>query len=1119
MTATELLQRQREILRNFRQIAAERFKAKTDADAEFNSRESAAETQLAEARKAPDENLKQVVASLSEAQVILQRNWKKVLSKTTATRVSVSSSDNPKEAMRHLVAIAQREVQSLRFVQKNLFAEGKFIAVKAFFILWSALSIVSLIVAGGVNDEWETAWVLVLFIIPMFSAVVFLRIAQYQFEQRSRPYATLLGVEVEARQLHEIVLRNLRERRAQQIAETQTHYHRSVNAIKKKFAANLEKTRQAAAELTNQIDQLAPNWTDGVWHTFTPSDEASPIIRLGQLQEQTQNDGVAMPLFLPFLADKALIFSVSGSEKTAVVPAMQSILLRLLANVSPGKLVFIFIDPLGLGQNVAPFLQLEDHDQSLIDSKAWAEPKHIEARLEYLTEHMGNVIQKYLRNQYKAIEEFNQQAGEVAEPYRILVVMNFPVNFSPDAARRLISIVQNGPRCGVHTVLMLDQDKALPYDFDKKELLNSGTVISWDGKRFIWQDDDFRACILEMEELPEAAVFDNIIGVVGKAAQAASKVEVPFEKVLERSGLVPVNWWTANAAEGIQVPLGPIGAKKIQFLHLGKGTAQHALVGGKTGSGKSTLLHVLITNLALCYGPDEVELYLIDFKKGVEFKIYSTHQLPHARVIAIESEREFGLSVIEGLDAELKRRGDLFRELGVDSLKDYRQKVTEQMSRILLVVDEFQEFFTDDDTIASKASQILDRLVRQGRAFGVHVVLGSQTIAGAYTLARSTIDQMAVRIALQCSDADSRLILSDDNAAARSLSRPGQAIYNSANGLVEGNNPFQVAWLSDKQQEYYLSEIQSMSKKNGHWPPRAQTVFEGNSPANPERNQALKEFLSQPQWSVQLRHASAWLGEPVALKPATIARFRRQSGSNLLIVGQNDEAALGILMMTMLSLCAQHAPKAAKFYILDFGAVDAPNAHFLSRLSEILPHAVRYGRRRNLPDLINDVGNELKRRSDLNDAGIQKEPAIYLNVYGLQRAHDLQEGDGFSNFALGPTEQPQPASAAKQFSKILSDGPDLGIHSLVWCDTVNNINRRLNRQALRELEMRIVFQMSNEDSSNLIDTTVASKLGQHRALFYSVEDSYIEKFRPYALPSENWLREIGEIFRRNAMKA
>ena len=106
-----------------------------------------------------------------------------------------------------------------------------------------------------------------------------------------------------------------------------------------------------------------------------------------------------------------------------------------------------------------------------------------------------------------------------------------------------------------------------------------------------------------------------------------------------------------------------------------------------------------------------------------------------------------------------------------------------------------------------KEALLLDRLVRQGRAFGIHVLLGSQTLGGAYSLARSTIGQMAVRIALQCSKADAHLILSEENTAARLLTRPGKAIYNDANGVYEGNHPFQVVWLPDDERDRCLQQI------------------------------------------------------------------------------------------------------------------------------------------------------------------------------------------------------------------------------------------------------------------------------------------------------------------------
>ena len=107
------------------------------------------------------------------------------------------------------------------------------------------------------------------------------------------------------------------------------------------------------------------------------------------------------------------------------------------------------------------------------------------------------------------------------------------------------------------------------------------------------------------------------------------------------------------------------------------------MIAGKTGSGKSTLFHVIITNLALWCSPEQVEFYLVDFKKGVEFKCYATHRLPHAQVVAIESDREFGLSVLQRVDEELRRRGDLFRQLGVQDLAGYKRAGgTEPMPRV-----------------------------------------------------------------------------------------------------------------------------------------------------------------------------------------------------------------------------------------------------------------------------------------------------------------------------------------------------------------------------------------------------------------------------------------------------
>jgi len=944
--------------------------------------------------------------------------------------------------------------------------------------------------------------------------------------QRQQPYSQLLKLAWDAEILCKEGVEEVKGEYQQQLKRIEDDYENSVETAKRAFETKMATVYRAIKEYKGTIESFSPRWDDERWDNWVVAISPPEVTRLGEITTLLGGDDVdylrdyqfSVSTLLRFPSKVGTLFKVSGSGKNLVAQRIQSLLLRLVATIPPGKLRFTFIDPVGLGQNVAPFIHLADYDETLVTAKAWSEPRHIEQRLGELTEHLENVIQKYLRNTYATIEEFNEQAGEVAEPYRFLIVMNFPVNFSEDAARRLVSILQNGPRCGVYSIILYDAEQKLPYGFNIDDITRFTRKYQWDGKRLIWAMEKSFRCVLELDQPPAEEVFGRIINQVGKAAIEAMKVEVPFIKILEKAELTLEHWWTGSTSNGIRVPLGPIGANKVQYLEFGKGTAQHALIAGKTGSGKSTLLHVFISTLALNYSPDEVQLYLIDFKKGVEFKTYATHQLPHASVIAIESEREFGLSVLQGLDAELKRRGDLFRKAEVDGLKEYRQKTEQTLPRIILLVDEFQEFFTEDDPVASKASQILDRLVRQGRAFGIHMLLGSQTLAGANTLARSTIDQMAIRIALQCSEADSRLILSDDNPAARLLSRPGEAIYNSANGLIEGNQPFQVAWLPDEQHDEYLDKINALAEKQGLFPPKGQIVFEGNAPADAAHNQALNEFLIAPQWSVSLKRISAWLGEPIAIKDATTAHFQLQSGSNLAIIGQDDESAKGMIMISTLTLSAQHKPESATFYLLDFGSVDDPHGEFLKLLPDVLPHTVHYGKRRQLPEFIAAISQEVEQRLAHDEESLQGKPTIYLIVYGLHRARDLEQDDSFGG-GLSFDDTPKPPDPSKQFPKILKEGPDLGVHTIIWCDTNTNLSRRLNRQALKEFEMRVVFQMSNDDSMNLIDSPTAGKLGQHRALFYSEQEGILEKFRPFALPSEEWIKHIGETFKKYQKKS
>ncbi len=876
---------------------------------------------------------------------------------------------------------------------------------------------------------------------------------------------------------------------------------------------------QCAEQLQREVRERFPEWSElaTVWEPPQAAPDRIPIghfdLRLDDLDGGPPIDprlGVQptefrWPALLAFPQEASLLIRTAPSERQAAVDLLRTTMLRLLTSLPPGKARFTIIDPVGLGESFSAFMHLADYDEVLVNSRIWTEEQQINKKLLDLTEHMENVFQTYLRNEFATIQDYNRQAGEVAEPYHFLVIADFPGSFSDEAARRLTSIVSSGPRCGVHTLMSYDPRQDMPRDFRIEDLVPHATSLQHVGGRFVWQHELYGQLPLTIEPPPGPAEFSTIVRNVGEQSRDARHVEVSFDRVAPE----PARIWSLDSRKGIDVPLGRAGATKLQHLRLGRGTSQHVMIAGKTGSGKSTLLHILITNTALHYSADEVEFYLIDFKKGVEFKTYAANRLPHARVVAIESDREFGLSVLQRLDGVLRERGDLFRDVGVQDIASYRDAHPDTvMPRIMLVIDEFQEFFVDDDQIGQKAGLLLDRLVRQGRAFGIHVLLGSQTLGGAYSLARSTMGQIAVRIALQCSDADSHLILSEENMAARLLARPGEAIYNDANGMLEGNHPFQIAWLDDERREHYLLSLVSRDAAAER---RPVVVFEGNVPADPTRNVALHNTILSRQHQAAPHSVRLWLGEPVAIRESTSVPLRRQSGHNLLIVGQNATLARGTLLMATISAAVQIDPavdrsasQLATFYVLTPDDHDK-NDSIWQNVADSLPHEVRIVNLRDTAETVRKIREEIARRDAEN---LTDQPPVYVIINGLSRFRDLRKDEddyGFGGFDSGD----KPVSCSKQFAEIVREGPSLGVQTIAWCDTYSNTTRWLSTQSIREFELRVCFQMNATDSANLVDAPTASRLGPNRAVLYVEEVGAAEKFRPYGTPDPDWLADIG----------
>lgn len=885
----------------------------------------------------------------------------------------------------------------------------------------------------------------------------------------------------------------------QMIADTQHYKDSAVALLKQESDARIAQKRaeyetarrKLVAEiqrLTNEELKLAgQGWDNPAWSRYVAQESGVPgQIRVGEYVARGEYGEVRAPSLAPLDTKGNIVIAASGDGKPAANALLQSIILRLLATFPAGKARFTLFDPVGLGKNVAPFMQLPN--PIITDEKAWTEQSHIEDQLKRLTEHMENIIQKYLQHRYKTMEEYNARAGEVAEPYRFLIVTNFPVNFTPESAKRLLSIAQNGATTGVHVLLTLDQDQPLPHGFVLEDLLRSASVIEWTSGQ-LTRKAEANAFSFIPDTLPSHTLLDKIAAAVVEKTRSLEQVKVRY------TAMARPDLWSRRSGDGLSVPIGRRGARDQQEFALGQGTNHHALIAGRTGSGKSTLLHTLICSLAESYSPEELELYLVDSKFGVEFKDYATHRLPHARVVSINSDREFALSVLQGLVAEMERRGDLFRAAGAQSIGQYRVNTGRALPRSVFVMDEFHELFGDNDKIASTAGAHLSRLVMLGRGFGIHVVMATQTLARGFEFSKSLFDQMNVRLALQCSEADSRLILGEDNPTARLLERRGEAVYNDKGGLIEGNNIFQVALIETADRAAVLERLEARARALPH-PPRGPIVFEGQEPGVLARNERLRATLSGPAPAQPM--ARVWLGEPITLKEHTSGLLRRQSHGNLLMVGNNEERAFGMLAAALIGLRAEYRPDSgARFLLGNYGKADE------TYTAELGAHAAALGvdqiLPRNLKDALAGLISELDRRIGASDTATgAANPPVFLMIAGGQRARDLRENrDDYAE------DTPN-----RMFARLCREGPEVGLHVLLACDTLASVTRMLGSRGMDEFGLRVGFPpISANDSDDLLGTPQASQIEPQRALLSDEEKTGVEEqFRPYRMPQQDELK-------------
>ncbi len=520
-----------------------------------------------------------------------------------------------------------------------------------------------------------------------------------------------------------------------------------------------------------------------------------PNINLGYFNHPK----LEIPFWIDLSNTKGICFEVDEKNEREVYFQMEYMTISMLSITNPKLLKFKVVD-FGLSDNLNILNNLQ---QSGGNIQFVASESELSKTLDDLYEDARRINTSILTSRFNSLIEFNEKNTDIKQPFQFLIIAN-PVNeLSKKNLSKLKNIVDECTKTGIYTILTYNKQK---FTIDKKNYLdNHNDKISEEQQAYFDMLQWFsKEMLYTRKTLNGDNICDNIQGLVNKEfyerlkqynfnfnrrEESQTDLENIILKIKER--LLPNR---SAAPSYLKIKIGRHGVNPF-YLEMGqKQNIHHCLIAGKTGSGKSVLLNNIITQIGLKYSPDDIRLFLFDFKQGVSLRKFQ--KLPHTQILLKDNLRlDAGIKVLEYFTSEIRRRSNLFNEVGggkIEDIDSYNKKVNnckKKLHRILLIIDEVQVLFkAERGKYESIANNYLDQIARQGRAFGLHMLFCSQSYNGVYI--SNIQNEVPLRISLKLNtNAACDSIMGYDNAnyAPKKLPEYGEAIYNVQAGARDGN--------------------------------------------------------------------------------------------------------------------------------------------------------------------------------------------------------------------------------------------------------------------------------------------------------------------------------------------
>lgn len=342
-----------------------------------------------------------------------------------------------------------------------------------------------------------------------------------------------------------------------------------------------------------------------------------------------------------------------------------------------------------------------------------------------------------------------------------------------------------------------------------------------------------------------------------------------------------------------------------------------AYIMGAAGSGKSTLLHTIITGALMNYHPDEIELWLLDFKM-LEFKRYVDCTPPHVKYILLEKSEDLVFDIIDKLTELLDKRQFIFSQHGWSKLTDVPLK--ENMPAIFVIIDEFAQMSqilkeTKGSGYGTDYTIKLENLLAKGRALGFKFIFASQTYTtGISGLTETACKQIQMRFALKNTPDEIKqtLTLSSDEITPEISSWTGSLPayetlfkWRNEDGEVKIGR-FRNMYTDGNQVEALIAKINVTFRALPAGSTTDDATYIEKKPVTIDGGQP-KTFVSQiPLYKDYERNSDlsdldendilVYAGTPCSFNPARPFVLADGFSENILIVGGSRESRLSILL-------------------------------------------------------------------------------------------------------------------------------------------------------------------------------------------------------------------------------